>query len=180
MLIVALYAGATFASPATINHAGNERLRLRRCNAGKQAMICLMRISAKAFDAAKTLIVSGHDFSGSNQRELNSLDEQVRIFFTAEIIFFILLLFEEPQFNRMPISFYSEKKTSTYFVAVSTFTQIVVNELRIQLIKNVEFIVLVFDYVVLGVRLKSWRTTEFNQVKQWEFALLAVAAMGMR
>ena len=70
--------------------------------------------------------------------------------------------------------------TSIFFVAVSTFTQIVVNELRIQLIKNVEFIVLVFDYVVLGVRLKSWRTTEFNQAKQWEFALLAVAAMGMR
>lgn len=94
MLIVALYAGATFARPATINHAGNERLRLRRCNAGKQAMICLMRISAKAFDAAKALIVGVHDFSGSNQRELNSLDEQVRkYFFTAEIIFFILFLF---------------------------------------------------------------------------------------
>ena len=57
-------------------------------------MICLMRISAKAFDAAKTLIVSVPDFSGSNQRELNSLDEHVRIyFFTAEIIFFTLFLF---------------------------------------------------------------------------------------
>ena len=43
-------------------------------------------------------------------------------------------------------------------MAVSTFKQIVVDELRIQLIKNAEIIVLVFDYVVLGVGLKSWRT----------------------
>lgn len=64
-------------------------------------------------------------------------------------------------------------------LAVSTFTQIVVNELRIQLIKNAEFIVLVFDYVALGVEIVV-RETEFNQVKQWEFALLAMAAMGLK
>ena len=52
-------------------------------------------------------------------------------------------------------------------------------ELRIQLIKNAEFIVLVFDYGALGVEIVV-RKTEFNQVKQWEFALLAMAAMGLK